>query len=108
MENGNESDGRQYLEQVLAELKRREIRLSELDALIARLDFDLHQISTSGLGGAPGALLAGDSNAIRSVEAYRKVKRRELQVFKDERHSVLEDIRRAHERKRMIEEELQG
>ncbi len=105
MEHNDRSDGQQYLDEVTAELRRREGRLGELDMLIASLEFELRQ---SGMvqGAAAGALLGGNAGAIRAVEAYRKVKRKELNLFRTERQSVLEDIRRAQERRQMIEDEL--
>jgi hypothetical protein len=95
-------EAREYLQQVLTELRRREELLAKIDAEILIIETKLHETVTSR------TLREGSALRITSGESLKSVLRERLKRLKKERAVSAEDVQRALDRKRLVEEELEA
>lgn len=90
----------EYLQGVIEELRRRERALSSLEKEISALRFELDRER------AELHVLSGHAGAVAQREAFRRSLRERVKAKEQERTHLVEDIKRAQERKQLVEEEL--
>lgn len=97
--NSTETQDQEYLNSVVLELKRREQRLAKIDEEIQKLEFELRELSADRIA------KRGDALRLGSLEAYKKGVRGKLGKAKSSRVEAAQDVERARERKRSLEQE---
>ena len=93
-------EAERYLLEIIEELQRREKRLHELDCEIRALEFKLKHIS-----GRKG-LLSGDAFQLAAADSFKQSLRGKLRSKMMERDSAQEEVKKARDRRKLVEEEL--
>ena len=92
----------EYLDEVQKELNRRQHMLHQATMDLERLEHELQTIE------ATAAVFRGTTAAIVQSEAYRNVLRQKIVAQRAKRAGIIEEVQRAQERKKSVEEELEG
>jgi len=88
------------LQTVLLELRRREAVLYGIDQAITGLTFSLEQYNPQR------AVRSGEARMVMQADARRRQVREELEKRTKERAQAAQEVARAEERKKLVEEEL--
>lgn len=93
-------EARAYLAEVLKELRRRESALAKARAEVSAVEAKLAALSLSR------GLRQGRSLSVASGESYKGTLRKRLLKLRREAAELEEEVRRARERRQLVEEEL--
>ena len=89
------------LQEVLRELGRRELLVAELEKKLVRCRFELEGMEQGRL------IRSGEALAVMQGQAHRRSLQKELAALERKRAEAAEDVRRARERKVIVEGELE-
>lgn len=90
-----------YLDEVEAELRRREFLLANCQRELFELEFKLKETRSSR------GVIAGDAFKVSTIEEFRTLLRARIALKKKDLKMFLEDVERARERKGSVEAEIE-